>query len=84
MSPLWPDGLPLTVETNAHGKPLRLRVDGDWLDIDLICNRWRASGEWREGETERECIKLATTSGALRLIAQDIADEQWYLIRVYD
>lgn len=84
MTRLWTDGKPITVETTEHGKPLQLTLDGKVHLVDLICNRYRSAGNWWEGESDREYIKLATETGMLCLIAKDIDDDQWLLIRLYD
>ena len=59
-------------------------MDGEVHTVDFICNRWRDGGAWWSGESDREYIKLATESGLLCVIAKDVDDERWVMVRVYD
>lgn len=82
---LLKEGKPLAVACDAGGRPLSFRWAGQTQEVARVCNRWRARGEWWQGESGgREYIKLVTTDGLLCLIARDLDAGVWFLIRIYD
>jgi hypothetical protein len=43
---LWPEGEPLAVVCDAHGRPQSFRWAGHTYQVERICNRWRAGEAW--------------------------------------
>ena len=50
-----------------------------------VAKRWRVDVDWWRGiSTARDYFKLATTTGLLIIIYQDLQTGAWYLQRLYD
>ena len=83
---LWIEGEAISVRCSEAGRPLGFTWREQSYRVRRVCNRWRASEEWWRAEPAawREYIKLVTEEGLLCLIAWDIADDRWFLIRVFD
>ncbi len=83
----WQDGAPITMQSDARGRPLRFQWQGQQHIVDQICNRWRIDEGWWRGQRQtawKEYIKLTTTDGLLCLLAHDLRAGSWALVRVYD
>jgi hypothetical protein len=84
MTRLWLESVPVTVEVNGQGLPVILIWNGRRHQVALIANHWRVDMEWWQRRVWRHYYKLATESGLLVLVYQDLVDEAWYLQRIYD
>ncbi len=86
MSVLWAQGEPITVRCAADGRPLSFTWQARTHEVERICNRWRISEQWwRTDEAAwREYIKLVTRDGLLCLLARDLGEGTWQIIRLYD
>ncbi len=82
----WQDGESVQVTCDAHGRPLSFHWSSETHAVEQICNRWRVDdGWWRSNDQGwREYIKLITENGLLCLLAHDLAQDRWVLVRVYD
>lgn len=84
MSRFWPGSEPLQVEVDARGRPHTLHWQGRIHPVESIANRWRVDTGWWQQRIWREYVKLATRSGLLVILYQDLERGDWYLHRLYD
>ncbi len=93
MSVLWTQGEPITVHCAADGRPLSFTWEAPGAsagarthEVERVCNRWRVSEQWwrREDAAWREYVKVVTRDGLLCLLAKDLENGTWEIIRVYD
>jgi protein ImuB len=86
MTRLWPEGEPVQVETGPDGAPQAFLWRGARHPVAAVANRWRVRTGWwiREGEAWREYLKLTTADGLLCILAHDLRDSTWRLVRLYD
>lgn len=84
MTHLWPDGQPITVETDGLGAPRRFIWLGQTHTVEILANRWRVDEDWWRGRIWREYFKLATDTGLLVVVFRDLVGGGWYLQRLYD
>ena len=84
MTHLWPDGLPIAVESDALGVPQRFTWRGQAHTVEIVANRWRVDEDWWRGRIWREYFKLATDTGLLVVVFRDLVSGGWYVQRVYD
>lgn len=85
MTRLWPEGEP--VEIWGEEEALSGFVwQGTSHRVVETCNRWRVHTRWWEPDKAiwREYIKVATGTGLLCLLYQDLLKGDWFLARVYD
>ena len=85
MTRLWPKGVPIVVSQNGSEVPDRITWQGQTHGVAEIAKRWRVSVDWWRGAAvARDYFKLATTTGLLIIIYQDLHTGAWYLQRLYD
>lgn len=84
MAHLWPDGLPISVDTDALGVPRCFEWLGQTHRVEIVANRWRVDEDWWRKRIWREYFKLATDSGLLVVVFRDLVGGGWYLQRLYD
>ena len=82
MTRLW-RGQQVEVELDDSGAPLAFEWNGRVHRIVSISKRWRVHDGWWRTEVWRDYFKLATDSGLLCIIYQDL-EGHWYLQRIYD
>lgn len=97
MTRFWPKGQLIDVTTGANSKleqenhglaagelPSQFR----WLLIDHrveeIVEVWRVDIDWWQTRKWRTYFRLATNTGLLVVIFQDLIEKDWYLQRIYD
>ena len=85
MTRLWPEGEPVEIwgeEESLSGFVWR----GTSHRVVETCNRWRVHACWWEPDKAiwREYVKVATGTGLLCLLYQDLLKGRWFLARVYD
>jgi hypothetical protein len=85
MTRLWPQGEPVRT-WGGEERPAGFAWDGASHRIVETCNLWRVHSRWWEpGEAVwREYVKVATDTGLLCLLYQDLLAGGWFLARVYD
>lgn len=51
-----------------------------------MAKRWRVRASWwtPEAESWQEYVKLTTGDGLLCILAHDLQDDSWRMIRLYD
>ena len=85
MTRLWSEGE--AVDTwGEEGTPAGFFWQGGRHSIKEVCNRWRVHTRWWEPDRVvwREYLKVATGTGLLCLLYQDLIAGGWFLSRVYD
>jgi hypothetical protein len=83
---LWPQGEPIQVETGSNGTPRAFVWRGMRHPVAAVANRWRVQASWwmPGSEAWQEYIKLTTADGLLCILAHDLRNDEWRLIRLYD
>ena len=86
MTRLWPDGEPVSVEVDGHGRPLRFTWQERRYQLQQIQQRWRVDSEWwsDEGRIWRDYLAVTTTQGMLCVLYQDLLSREWFLTKLYD
>lgn len=84
MTHIWPDGLPLEVQCDDEGTPLRLRLDGRWHRVAEVTTRWRVRRGWWQAARWREYLTVATADRLLVTLARDLPDGAWALLFLFD
>jgi hypothetical protein len=84
MTPFWPDGQPIEVETDDLWTPLLITWEDKPHSVLIIVGRWRVDEEWWQHRIWREYFRLVTRSGLLIEIFHDLTAKEWYLQRIYD
>lgn len=83
MTKLWRKGQKVEVTVDDRDIPTAFRWNGRVHHIVSISKRWRVHNGWWRTEVWRDYFKLATDSGLLCIIYQDL-EGNWYLQRIYD
>jgi hypothetical protein len=86
MTQLWSEGEPITVAMGSRGQPVRFIWQGRPHPILRIVQHWQLDQDWwsEQGHLWREYLAVLTATGLFCVIFQDLADQHWYLVRVYD
>ena len=84
MTHLWPQGEPITVQSDPLLTPQVFTWQGRRHPVRQIAKRWRVDQEWWQGRIWREYFKLTTGTGLLVVIYRDLLTSAWYLQRLYD
>ncbi len=86
MSRLWPEGEPISVQTNSDAQPVRFTWHERVYRLARIHQRWEVDVDrWRvEGRIRRAYLAVTTTDGLLCVIYQDLEKQAWFLAKVYD
>lgn len=64
--------------------PFEIYCEGRLLLVERILERWRDTGSWWEGESEKAFFRVFCYDGGIREIYLDLRLRQWFLYRVYD
>ena len=90
MTRLWTPAEPITVVTVASpasgpgGLPAHFSWQGQTHAVAHITKVWRVDIDWWRERIWRAFYKLATDTGLLVVIFQDLLTNQWYFLRLYD
>lgn len=97
MTCFWPKGQLIDVitttnlpfELESHGLAAdELPAQFRWLHVDHrveeILEVWRVDIDWWQTRKWRTYFRLATDTGLLVVIFQDLIGKKWYLQRLYD
>jgi hypothetical protein len=84
MTLLWPQGEPITVDSDALLTPQAFVWQGQPHPVQAVSKRWRVDVEWWQQRVWREYFKLTTQTGLLVIIYRDLLTGSWYLQRLYD
>lgn len=91
MNPFWPAGDPIQVDSQ-NGQPAEFHWQNRPHRIRQISDHWRVhTSWWPEGppytdigtEVWRDYWEVATDTGLLCVIYQDLRQGSWFLERVY-
>jgi len=52
--------------------------------VEKVLERWRDTGCWWEGESEKAFFRVLCQDGDIREIYCDLLSRQWFLYRIYD
>jgi hypothetical protein len=85
MTRLWTEGRSITTWGGAEA-PTGFEWRGRAHRIQDFCNRWHIHTRWWEPAEAvwRQYLKVATDTGLLCLIYQDLPKGSWFLARLYD
>ena len=84
MTRLWPDGVPITVQTDYLAAPRNFTWQGAIHPVQKIAKRWRVDQGWWQTRVWREYFKVTTQTGLLVIVYRDLLTGEWYLQRLYD
>lgn len=84
MTHLWPQGEPITVQSDPLATPLVFIWQGQVHQVQGVARRWRVDQGWWRWRIWREYFKLITQTGLLVIIYRDLLSGTWYLQRLYD
>lgn len=84
MTYLWPQGEPVEVQLGPQAAPQAFAWRGVWHPVEAVVNRWRVHADWWTSEAWQEYVKLTTADGLLCVLAHDLRQDTWRLVRVYD
>jgi hypothetical protein len=82
---LWLEGEAVQI-WGGEGIPSGFAWKGVAHRVLKVCNRWRVHTRWWEPDQAiwREYVKVATDTGLLCLLYQDLLKGGWFLSRIYD
>ncbi len=83
MTQLWPEGVPIEVESTADGLPLAFH----WQrrhEVQTIVEQWVIHDEWWREEVWRHYFQVETADALLCVLYHDLLVDGWRLERVYD
>src|SRR5437773_7363695 len=71
---------PIAVRTDKSGRPIAVsRGDGhDFATIETVLDRWRIDDEWWRKEVSRMYYQVASSSGPVVTIFQDLLTGHWF------
>ncbi|MCB0074137.1 MAG: hypothetical protein KDE20_21880 [Caldilineaceae bacterium] len=86
MTRLWPQGQPIDVATDSHGRPVRFDWQGRSHRLKQVQQRWQVDTDWwsEEGRVWRDYQAVITTDGLLCVLYLDLLEQRWYLAKLYD
>lgn len=84
MAPFWSHGEAVQVQLDPAGMPRAFAWRGAWHPVADIAVRWRVRTGWWAAEAWQEYVRLVTADGLLCVLAHDLQDDAWRLVRVYD
>jgi hypothetical protein len=83
MSFLWQPAAPIEMQLETS-RPKLFIWAGRKHRIRKIAREWRIDIGWWRFRLWRDYYKVLTDSNLLVLIYQDLQDESWFLLQVYD
>ncbi|MCZ7543231.1 MAG: DUF6504 family protein [Anaerolineae bacterium] len=84
MTYLYGRGERITVEADAAGAPRAFTWRGRAHPVRRIARQWRVDDSWWRARVWRAYYKLATHTGLLVVVYQDLSNGDWWLERLYD
>ena len=68
----------IEVEAGAEGAPLRVRLNGAWLDVSLVRRPWRIDQHWWRAEpVSRLYYRVAPEDNAPLTVYRDLVTGEW-------
>lgn len=83
MTQLWPEGVPIEVETNDD-QPQALLWEGRWRRVQAVVEQWVIHDDWWRDEIWRHYFQVETGDALLCVLYHDLLAGGWRLERVYD
>jgi hypothetical protein len=93
MNPFWPQGVSLEVDVDStttegeppgSGAPRSFRWEARSHHVQETSAHWRVhTSWWTDNELWRDYWEVATDSGLLCILYQDLLAGDWYLERIY-
>ena len=69
----------LAVETDASGRPARVRIGQTWQEVTLARRPWRIDQHWwRSDPISRVYYRVAPADGPPLTIYRDLANDTWF------
>ena len=86
MSRLWPEGEPITMQTDTQGRPVRFVWRGRTHRLARVQQRWEVDVDWwrTDGRVQRAYLAITTVDGLFCVIYQDLVTQVWRLAKMYD
>lgn len=84
MTYLYGRGERIVVEADAAGAPRAFTWRGRAHPVRRIARQWRVDDGWWRARVWRAYYKLATHTGLLVVVYQDLSNGDWWLERLYD
>jgi hypothetical protein len=84
MSRLYGVGLPIEVDTDAHGVPVSFRLNNQVYPVTQVADRWRIDEDWWDQRTWREYFKILGAGSVIFILYRELTTKQWFLQRYYD
>ena len=88
MTRLFNPALPITIESDSAGRPVRFSVHGRRQRLAQVLQHWRVDADWwvEEGAVHREYWAVTTLEGVMCVIYRDTAstEDGWFLVKIYD
>lgn len=83
MTQLWPEGLPIEVETR-DGRPRSFSWLGRRRQVLAVVEQWMVHDDWWRDEIWRHYFQVETGDALLCVLYHDLLAGDWRLERVYD
>jgi len=74
----------LQVQCNLNKEPLEINYKNQLLQVADLLEHWQDTGCWWNGESEKAFYRLIFKDQSIREVFYDLAEEQWYLYKIYD
>jgi hypothetical protein len=86
MTRLWPNGEPIIVKTDTHGRPTQFIWQGHIHPIRRVAQSWQVDTDWwsEEGRVWRDYRTVITDDGLLCVLYFDNLEQEWRLAKIYD
>lgn len=77
---------PLTVQTDAAGRPLRFTWRNLHFRVAAIHQHWQVDTDWWDeaGRVYRDYVAVTTQDGLFCVLAYDHLTARWFLSHAYD
>jgi hypothetical protein len=83
MTRLWISGKPVDV-TTSNQLPHTFIWDDQSHRVEIVVERWRVDMEWWRWRIWRDYFTVATDTGLLVVLFNDLLLDSWYVQRLYD
>lgn len=72
---------PVEIIASRNGAPARLRLKGQWVQVERRITSWVIQGGWWSDEVRREYMRVLTSLGAVEVYREG---DNWWLSRILD
>ena len=83
MTQIWPEGVPIDVETTDE-EPAAFRWQQQRQQVQAIAEQWIVHDEWWRDEIWRHYYQIETAGALLCVVYRDLLTGAWFLERIYD